>query len=165
MTWSESPREGSNTRVRRLLAGAALLVVACSEPVDLKQALEVTDLSAGWFDAGVVNGQNKLVPSVTFRLRKKSDVDVRIVSLNVHFRREGEDAPYDEIYLQRVTPGGEPLTVRAERGYTADPPQSRADMLRHSQFRDVSIRILARQSSAQWVELGSVTVPRRVLTN
>jgi hypothetical protein len=59
----------------------------------------------------------------------------------------------------------EPITVRAETGYTADPPQSRADMLQHSAFRDVSIQIFAKQSSAQWVELGRVTVPRRVVTN
>ena len=166
MRRSESSRAGSNTGVKRFLACAALLVAAaCSKPVDLKQAVEITDLTAGWYDVGVVNGQNKLVPSVTFRVRKKADVELPAVSLNVHFRREGEDAPYDEVYLQRVAPDSEPITVRAKTGYTADPPQSRAEMLKHSAFRDVSIQIFARQTSAQWVELGKSTVPRRVLTN
>lgn len=152
----------------RMAAGVLLLVAGvagCSEPVDLKTAVEVTDVTAGWFDAGVVNGQNKLVPSVTFRLRKKADVELSSVSLNLLFKRQGEDAPYDEVFLQRAAPDGEPITVRAETGYTADPPQSRADMLQHSAFRDVSVQIFAKQSSAQWVELGTVTVPRRVLTN
>lgn len=154
----------------RLAAGIGTLLLAaafggCSEPVDLKSAVEVTDISAGWFDAGVVNGQNKLVPSVTFKVRKKADVDLSSVALNLLFKRAGEDAAYDEVFLQRVTPDGEPITVRAETGYTADPPQSRADMLQHSAFRDVSIQIFAKQTSAQWVELGKVDVPRRVLTN
>jgi len=128
-------------------------------------AVEVTDVSSGWFDAGVVNGQNKLVPSVTFKIRKKTDAELSSVSLNLLFKREGEDAPYDEVFLQRVAFNGEPVTVRAETGYTADPPQSRADMLQHSVFRDVSVQIFAKQSSAQWVELQRVSVPRRVLTN
>jgi hypothetical protein len=154
---------------RGLAAGIGLLLFAgaggCTEPVDLKSALEVTDASAGWFDAGVVNGQNKLVPSVTFRLRKQPDVELSSVSLNVLFKRAGEDAPYDEVFLQRVTPDGELITVRAETGYTADPPQSRADMLQHSAFRDVTVQIFAKQTSAHWIELSRVTVPRRVLTN
>jgi hypothetical protein len=154
---------------RGLAAGIGLLLLAgaggCTEPVDLKSALEVTDASAGWFDAGVVNGQNKLVPSVTFRLRKQPDVELSSVSLNVLFKRAAEDAPYDEVFLQRVTPDGEPITVRAKTGYTADPPQSRADMLQHSAFLDVTVQIFAKQTSAQWIELSRVTVPRRVLTN
>jgi hypothetical protein len=154
----------------RAAAGIGILLLAagssgCTEPVDLKAAVEVTDVSSGWFDAGVVNGQNKLVPSVTFKIRKKTDAELSSVSLNLLFKREGEDAPYDEVFLQRVAFNGEPVTVRAETGYTADPPQSRADMLQHSVFRDVSVQIFAKQSSAQWVELQRVSVPRRVLTN
>ena len=40
------------------------------------RALQVTELSSGWFDAGIVEGKNKLVPSVTFRLRKSQGVDI-----------------------------------------------------------------------------------------
>ena len=136
----------------------------CTTPVDLKSTVEVTDVSSGWFDAGVVNGQNKIVPSVTFKVRKKADVELASVSLNLLFKRQGEDAPYDEVFLQRVAVDGESITVRAETGYTADPPQSRADMLKHSSFRDVTVQIFAKQTSAQWVELQRVDVPRRILT-
>ena len=47
---------------------AVLLVAGCSRSVDVKQALEVADATSGWYDAGIVNGKNKIVPSVTFRL-------------------------------------------------------------------------------------------------
>jgi hypothetical protein len=38
-------------------------------------------------------------------------------------------------------------------------------MLQHSAFRDVTVQIFAKQTSAHWIELSRVTVPRRVLTN
>ena len=49
---------------------------ACTQEVDLKQALQVTDVTTGWFDAGIVDGKNKLVPSITFRLRNSIRQDV-----------------------------------------------------------------------------------------
>jgi hypothetical protein len=155
---------------RAALIGIALLAAGaagCAKPVDLKQAIEVTDVTSGWFDAGVVNGQNKLVPTVTFKLRKKSDVELDTIALNMVFKRQGEDGSYDDVFLQRVAfEGAEtaPINVRAQNGYTADPPQTRAEMLKHSLFRDVAVQIFAKQSSTQWVELQRVDVQRQVLT-
>lgn len=168
MTRPEALRAGSNIRVRHLLVCAAVLVTAgCSEPVNLKQAVEVTDVSSGWFDVGVVDGKNKLVPSVTFKLRKKGDVELSAIALNMVFKRQGEDGSYDDVFLQRVAfEGAEsaPITVRAANGYTADPPQTRAEMLQNSFFRDVTVQIFGKQSSSQWVELQRVDVQRQVLT-
>ena len=158
-------------RARTTLILAALLasagVAGCTKPVDLKQSIEVTDVASGWFDAGVVNGQNKLVPTVTFKLRKKGDVELDTIALNMVFKRQGEDGSYDDVFLQRVAfEGAEtaPINVRAQNGYTADPPQTRAEMLKHSLFRDVAVQIFAKQSSTQWVELQRVEVQRQVLT-
>jgi hypothetical protein len=161
----------TNARLSRgwALMLASLLtaaLVGCSKPVDLKQAIEVTNVSSGWFDAGVVKGENKLVPSVTFKLRKKGNVDLSSIALNMVFKRQGEDGSYDDVFLQRVPfegPETSVITVRAENGYTAAPPQTRADMLKHSLFRDVAIQIFAKQSSTQWVELQRVDVQRQVL--
>jgi len=55
------------------------------------------------------------------------------------------------------------LTVRASAGYTADPPQSRADILKHSQFQDVRVHIFAKHSSSQWVEVAQFDLPRQLL--
>ena len=146
---------------------AAIAPAGCSKPVDLKSSLEVTDVSTGWFDAGIVDGKNKLVPSVTFRLHKKADVDLSGVSLNMVFKRVGEEDHWDDVFVQRVAfQNGQtaPVTVRTEAGYTGDPPQTRADMLKHSQFRDMSVQIFAKQSSSQWIELHKVDVQRVLLT-
>jgi hypothetical protein len=154
----------------------ALAAASCGQTVDFKQALQVTDVSGGWYDAGIVDGKNKLVPSVSFRLRKPADVRLRSVSLNVHFKRiidparpglEGEEE-LDEVFLQTVefTDGAQTtlLPVRPPTGVTGDPPQTRAEMLQHSQFKDVRARVFAKQSSTTWVELLAFDIPRTVLT-
>jgi hypothetical protein len=159
------------TRSLRLgLLALPLLVVACGAPVDLKQAVEVVDVSTGWHDGGIVDGKNRLVPSATFRIRKKdADASLDTIALNMAFRIDGEADNFEDVFVQRVEFGPDnqtaPLTVRPETGYTGDPPQSRAEMLKNSFFRDMELRIFARQSSSQWVELHQVKIERRLLAN
>jgi hypothetical protein len=149
------------------LAVLAALTSACGPPVDLKQALQVTDVSSGWFDAGIQAGKNKLVPSVTFKLKKNADVNLSSVSLNLAFIFVGAQDHTDDVYVQSVPFEGsetKPVVVRTQWGYTAEPPQTRAEMLKHSQFRDMEVQIFAKQSSSQWVELQRVPITRQLLT-
>jgi len=142
-------------------------VSSCSKPVDLKQAAEFTDVSSGWFDAGIQDGKNKLVPSVTFRIKQKGQADLSSLSLNVVFKIEGEEDHSDDVFVQRVDFSGDataPITVRSKFGYTGDPPQSRAEMLKNSQFRDMEAQIFAKQGSGQWVELYQAKIERQLLT-
>ena len=156
---------------KRAAAVACILLVfisaACSKPVDLKQALQVTDVSTGWWDAGVVAGKNKLVPSVTFKLRRAPGFDMSAASLNVMFKKDTGDV-FDEKFVQKIDFGADgttsPIVVRAETGYTGDPPQSRLDMLKHSEFRDLDVEILARGSAAQWTSLHKERIARQLLT-
>jgi len=149
------------------IALMAFVLNACGPAVDLKQALQVTDVSSGWFDAGIVDGKNKLVPSVTFKLKNGSTAKLASVSLNLTFTFAGDQDHTDDVFVQRVDFQGQetqPITVRTKWGYTGDPPQSRADMLKHSQFRDMDAQIFAKQSSSQWVELQRVRIARQLLT-
>jgi hypothetical protein len=146
------------------------LVAACGKPVDLKQTLTITDTSAGYFDAGIVDGRNKLLPSVTFKLNKSINDDLRPLSLNVAFKRlsgpGGAEDDFDESFIQGVTFNGNqtaPITVRPKAGYTGDPPQSRADMLKNSQFRDIRVHVFAKHGSDQWVEIGAIDLPRQLI--
>jgi hypothetical protein len=146
---------------------AIAALAGCGKPVDLKQALQVTDVSSGWFDAGIVDGKNKLVPSVTFRLKKQPAVDISSVALNVAYKYVDDHALFDEVYVQRRDFSGDqtqPITVRATVGYTGDPPQSRADMLKHSMFRDMEAQIFAKAGSSQWADLHHLTIVRQLLT-
>jgi hypothetical protein len=150
-----------------------LLASACTSNVDLKQALEITDASGGWYDAGIVEGKNKIVPTVTFRLRNTTETSIASVAVNVAFRyppaagATTEDE-LDEVFIQQAqfSEGNQtpPLTVRTQTGYTGDPPQSRLDLLKHTQFRDVRARVYVKYGSTQWVDIGTIDVPRQLIT-
>jgi hypothetical protein len=144
-----------------------MLVAGCAPPVDLKQAVQVTEVATGWFDAGIVGGKNKLVPSVTFRLQKPAGTSLSL-SLNVVFKADGATEDWDDVFVQRVEflDGSQtaPLVVRPEKGYTGDPPQTRSEMLQNSQFVDLNAKIFAKQSSTQWIELQQVKIARQILT-
>ena len=146
-----------------------LVAAGCSKPVDLKQALQITDISSGWYDAGIVDGRNKVVPSVTFKLKKTAGADIDWVALNGVFSAvDGQPSDLDDdIYVQRVDFTGDetaPITIQGTTGYTGDPPQSRADLLKHTMFRDLKVKVFAKQSSAQWVELAETPIVRQLLT-
>src|SRR5436190_18742203 len=100
-----------------VLAFAACAPASCGAPPDLKTALQVTDVSNGWFDAGIVEGKNKLVPSVTFKLKKNADVNLSSVSLNVSFVFVGDQDPNDDVFVQSIPfEGGQtaPVVVRSK---------------------------------------------------
>ncbi|HET7218300.1 MAG TPA: hypothetical protein VFJ02_09630 [Vicinamibacterales bacterium] len=154
-----------------VLPAALAATASCSPTVDLKQTLQVTDINGGWYDAGIVDGKNKLVPTISFRVRKPADVKLRSLSLNVIFKRvsadKKEEEDLDEVFLQTVefsegnaTPL---LTVRPEHGYTGDAPQTRAEILQHSQFKDARAVVFAKQSSTTWVDLLRQDIPRVLL--
>ena len=152
-----------------LLALSLLPLHACTKAVDLKQAVQLTDTAGGWYDAGVVQGKNKLVPGVTFRLRKAGDADLSRISINALFRAaDGAESELDnDVFLQNIDFQGDEtpvISARSENGYTAEPPQSRAEMLKHSQFRDMHAQIFVKHGASQWVDLGRIDVRRTVIT-
>ena len=155
-----------------------LVAAGCSKPVDLKQALQVTDVVSGYHDAGVTpDGKNKIVPSITLRLKNTSGSSIRPLSLTVSFRQlpaagtavapgSPAEADFDEKFVQSVPFDGDltkPLTFQAEHGYTADPPQTRADILAHRLFQDMRVHVYAKHSASQWVEIATFNVPRQLL--
>jgi hypothetical protein len=70
-----------------LLAAAA---VACGPTVDVSKGLQLEVINTGWYDAGIINGQNRLVPSITFRLKNISDQKLSALQVNALFRRVTE---------------------------------------------------------------------------
>jgi hypothetical protein len=152
---------------RFFIAAVALLLAACTQPVDLKASLQVTDLATGWFDDGIVDGKNKLVPSLTFRLRNTSSTELPYVSMNVVFKNLVTNETHEEVFKQRLpltSNQTELITIRAQNGAVGEPPQSRLEMLQNSHFQDMEAVILVRQSASQWVELHRVRVERQLVT-
>jgi hypothetical protein len=156
-------------RVLAALVIAGLTASGCSPSIDVKQVVQIIDVTGGWYDAGIKDGKNKLVPSVTFRVKKLTGDAVRPLSLNLSFKKitPKGDEDFDDFYVQSVTFAegslSPPLTVRTETGYTADPPQTRAQMLQHAEFQDLRVVFFAKHSSSNWVELSRFDIPRTLL--
>jgi hypothetical protein len=155
--------------LRLVLASLVLAAgVGCdhANPVDL---LEPVDLVTGWYDAGIVEGKNKLVPSVSLRLRNKSDRPVSSVQVNAVFRRVGEGQGWGEhfgwaIQRDQLPPGAttEPLVLRSQLGYTGEQP--RLQMLQNKEFVDAKVEIFLRQGSQVWAKLAEFQIARQLLT-
>src|SRR5437773_6464827 len=76
------------TRDLILLVSLALLAAGCGGPaVDLKQGLKIDIVDTGWFDAGIVEGKNKLVPTVSFTVKNVSDQKLVSVQMMASFFR------------------------------------------------------------------------------
>lgn len=163
-----------------LVVVLALAAAGCGPKVDLKQSLRLTDVQGGFYDAGVVDGRNKIVPSITFTIQKNTTASIHPLQLTVYFRQlplPGSPPPaagttgetdWEDVFVQNVDFHGdktEPLTVRPKVGYTGDPPQTRADMLKNSHFQDIRVHVFAKHSSSQWIEIGSFDLPRQLLVS
>lgn len=158
------------------LGGMFLLLLAfvssagCGPMVDLTKGLQIDIVNTGWFDLGIVNGQNKLVPSVTFTLKNVSDQKLVTLQVQALFRRVGETEEWGSGFLtavgsQGLAPGAttQPITMRSERGYTGS-DQSRQEMLQNSHFVDATVELQAKYTSTQWARLGTFPVTRQVIT-
>ena len=156
--------------VRLLLLLASVSVAGCAPTVDLKKGLQVTILDSGWFDAGIVNGQNKLVPSFTFTLKNVSDQKLVTIQVNALFRRVNENEEWGSgfktvVGSEGLPPGSTtpPITVRSQLGYTGS-EQSRQEMLANSHFVDAKVELFAKYASTQWVRVGAFPITRQLLT-
>jgi hypothetical protein len=156
--------------VRLLLLLAIASSAACGPTVDLTKGLEVTVVSSGWYDLGIVNGQSKLVPMITATLHNTSDQKLVTLQINALFRRVGEDTEWGSGFLtvagsQGLAAGttSDPITIKSQLGYTGS-DQSRQEMLQNSQFVDAKVELFGKYASTQWVRLGSYPITRQLLT-
>jgi hypothetical protein len=142
---------------------------ACGKPIDLTKGLVVEFVSTGWYDAGVVDGQNKLVPSISFALKNVSAQTLSTLQVNAVFHRVSE--PNDEWgtgFLTAVGSAGlapdastPTLNIKSTLGYKGTDP--RETMLHNSQFVDAKVVLLAKYGSAQWTKIGDFPISRQLI--
>ena len=151
------------------LVALAIACVGCGRPrVDLKTNLQVVDVSTGWADAGLINGQNKLVPTVSFKLKNTSDRTLDSLQANVVFRRLSDETEWGSLWL-RVTgseglapnAASKTLTASSQHGYTGTEP--RQQMLQNSLFVDGRVQLFAKYNNTQWTPIGEFPVTRQLL--
>ena len=152
-----------------IVLALALVASSCNR-VNPITVLEATDVVTGWFDAGIMeDGKNKLVPSISLKLRNKSEAPVESVQINAVFRRVGEAEMWGEhfgwaIRGDELKPGAstDPLVLRSSLGYTGEQP--RMQMLQNKEFVDAKVEIFLKQGSQSWAKLAEFQVARQLLT-
>jgi hypothetical protein len=156
-------------RARYLAAALVAVSVACGPTVDLTKGVEVEVVRTGWYDMGIVNGQNKLVPSVAFRLKNLSDQTLRSLHVNALFRRVTEADEWGSAFIAAagssgLAPGSstDTLIARSQLGYTG--LESRQEMLQNSKFVDAKVDLFAKYGSTQWVRVGEYPIARELIT-
>ncbi len=159
--------------LRRLLPAFLLLtaVAACTpRPIDLPKALEITDVQTGYFDVGIVDGKNKIVPTISIRLKNRDSLPVSSVQMLARFNQVGDDqelgsGPYVRaIGPEGLAPGqtGDPIVMKTDVGYTSEAP--RAQMFTHSVFKDVRVKLFAKYAAQDWAPMGEYPIARQLLT-
>ena len=147
----------------------AVLSSACGGPtVDVTKALQMVEVSTGWSDAGVVNGQNKLLPAISFQLKNISDQLLPVVQLNALFRRITEADEWGSRFLPVAGSEGlaagattKRLVLASNHGYTGTEP--RLDILKNSHFVDAKVELFAKYGSTQWKRLGEFPIARQLV--
>jgi hypothetical protein len=148
----------------------SLALSGCNRNIDPTTVLESHDVITGWYDAGIVeDGKNKLVPSISLKLRNKSTEPVRSIQVNAIFKRVGEAEPWGDHFgwaVQRepLNPGASTneLVLRSGLGYTGEQP--RIQMLQNKEFVDAKVEIFLRQGSGVWAKLAEFPIDRQLLT-
>ena len=153
-----------------LAVAAALLVGGCGHNFDVEKVLKITDVHTGWYDAGIQDGKNKLVPTISLKLENTSDEQVESVQVNAIFRQMGDTQAWGEHFAtaidrdglpaHRTTPGY--LVLRSNLGYTGT--ESRLQILQTSNFIDAKVEIYGKHGARTWQKLGEYKIDRQLLT-
>jgi hypothetical protein len=149
---------------------AAMLVAGCGHNFDVEKVLKITDVHTGWYDAGIQDGKNKLVPSISLKLQNVSDESVESVQVNAIFRQIGDTQAWGEHFATAIDRDGLParqttpgyLVLRSNLGYTGT--ESRLQMLQNKQFVDAKVEIYGKHGSRTWQKLGEYMIDRQLLT-
>jgi len=163
-----------NITIARACAAAALVLslgaAGCSAPdVDVAKVVKLAEITTGWFDVGIVDGQNKLVPSAVVSVTNTGTETLSGLQIFVVFRFIGETEELgSNLFVLRgadaLAPNAtsKPITSRANWGFSGLQP--RAQMLMHSQFKDARVEVFAKLGAKPFVKIGEAQVVRQLLT-
>ena len=153
-----------------VLLCASLWLIAgwgCGPQPNLATDLKFQPTLTGYADEGIVNGLNKIVPSITFQLKNEGHLPITNVDLTVSFWQVGADGETDSKVIRGIgndalVPGAtsETITVKASVGYTHEGP--RVDMFTNSLFKGFIVKVFAKRAG-KTTRLGEFPVEARLL--
>lgn len=149
------------------LVALALASSGCGPDVDIAKSITVTDVISGYYDNGLKDGKNYLMPSITFRLANSAPANLTGLELTVGYWQDGKDGEWDEVLVQRIgndtipaNGKSDPVTVHATVGYTLE--DVRNNLFINSHFVDVTAKIFGRRGGRIY-PLGSVKLEHLIL--
>ena len=155
--------------VRAALIGSfGVALAGCGPTVPVGQAITITAVETGWFDAGIVNGQNKLVPTVRVLVKNVSEQKLVQLQVNSLFRQNNATEEWGSAFVtaaasEGLAPGeSKTVLLKSNNGYTGS-GETRAEMLQNSQFVDAKVEVFAKYASLQWTKMGEFPITRQLL--
>jgi hypothetical protein len=144
-----------------------LMTAACSEPVDMTKAIQVDVTTTGWRVAGVVDGKNKIVPSVSLTLKNVSGQTLNALQTNAVFRLASTNAEIGADFRPVSVAGGLPasastpkITLKSALGYTGT--DSVDELLNNSHFGDAKVEVFVKAGSGNWTRIGEYPIARQL---
>ena len=157
--------------MRPIVLVLALVCAGCARNIEVEKALKIEEVHTGWYDAGIqADGKNKLVPSISLKLRNVTPEHVASVQLNAIFHRVNEPAvAWGEHFVRAIGPDGlapsaptGSIVLRSNLGYTGT--QARLQLLQNREFVDALVDIFGKHGSRTWVKIGQYKIDRQLLT-
>ena len=133
----------------------------CDAPVDVAQAVQVDVTTSGWRFAGIVDGKNKIVPSVSLTLKNVSGQTINALQTNAVFRL----ASTNSRNRRRLPPD---LGIRRSAGgrvHREDHAQVVARVHRHRSGRRAAQQLQVQRRQGRGLRqgrIGTMDAPRRV---
>lgn len=139
----------------------------CGPQPDLATDLKLTPTLSGYYDDGLKDGFNRILPSITFTLKNEGKLPITNVDLVAAYWEKGADGESDSKQIRGITGAGlepgatsEPITVRSTIGYTHEGP--RADMFTNSYFKGFIVKVFAKRAG-KTTRLGEFPIEARLL--
>jgi hypothetical protein len=154
--------------ISRLSVILAVAFAGCGPTLDISKALTIDLVDSGWYDGGIVNGQNKLVPAARVTVKNVSDQKLVQLQINSLFRQVSVAEEWGSAFItaagsEGLAPG-ETKTVflRSNNGYTGS-GETRQEMLTNGHFVDAKVEVFAKYASTQWKKMTEYPITRQLL--
>jgi hypothetical protein len=150
---------------------AVILAAGCGgEKIDLTTGLQVLDVTTGWRHLGEVDGQTKLVPTITFKLKNVSSETLKSLQVNAVFRQAAEHpedfgSGYQTVVKSEGLEAGattRAITLESANGYTGT--ETPVEMMKNSRWVDGTVDLLAKYSSGSWQSVLKQPVDRTLIS-
>ena len=156
---------------------SSLLAAGCGgSDVDISKALQLTDVTTGWFDAGSSwmprARRTSWFPPSRSASRTSTANRSRASQLFAKFTEVGDPEAQEwgaPPYIRAIGPDGlaagrstEPIVLRSDRGHVGQQP--RAQMLQNRNFKDARVELFVKYRANNWVKLGEQVIQRQLLT-